>query len=298
MVHILGFDAVFLQVFGQVLGHFDRQRRDKRALAALDAGADLAQQVLDLALDRAHDDQRVQQAGGADDLLGHTGGVFALIRARRGRDKDLLVDLVLKLLKPQRAVVERRRQAETIFYQRLFAAVVAAVHAAHLRQHDVAFVHHQQEIVGEIIQQRRGGGTRRAAGQHGAVVLDAFAGADFLQHLHIIVGALLDALRLEQFALLGEGFDLLFHLLGDLGKAGFHLFRPDDVVAGREDRHMAHDVLVLAGQGVELDDAVDLVAEKLYPDGILVVVRQMDVDNITLDAELVADKVHVVALIL
>ena len=61
---------------------------------------------------------------------------------------------------------------------------------------------------------------------------------------------------------------------------------------------MAHHVLVLAGQRVKLHNAVNLVAEKLYPDGKFIVVGQVDVHCVTFDTELVADKVHVVALIL
>ena len=46
-------------------------------------------------------------------------------------------------------------------------------------------------------------------------VLDPLAHADFLQHFHIVVGALLDALGLQQFAFLGEFLHLLLHLDGN-----------------------------------------------------------------------------------
>ena len=208
------------------------------------------------------------------------------------------MDFLLKFLKFQRAVVKGRWQAEAVFHQRLLAAVVAAEHTADLGQHDMALVHHQKEIIREIIQQRGGRGAGGAARQHSRVVLDTLAHADFLQHFHIIVGALLDALGFQQFAFLGEFLHLLLHLDGNLGKALFHLFRPNDIMAGREDSDMAHHVLVLAGQRVKLNDTVDLITEKLYPDGKFIVVGQVDVHCVTLDTELVADKVHVVALIL
>ena len=233
MVHIFGFDAVFLQIIGQILGHLDGQRCDQSALTAFNAGAYLAQQILDLTIDRAHHDDRVEQAGRTDDLLCHTAGMLTLIFARRGGDKYLLMNLCLKFLKFQRAVVKGRRQAEAVFHQRFFAAVVTAEHAAHLRQHDMTLIDHQKEIIREIIQQRCRGRARRPAGQHGRVVLDALAHAHLLQHLHVVVGALLDALGLQQFAFLGEFLHLLLHLDGNLGKAFFHLFRPNDIMAGK-----------------------------------------------------------------
>ena len=54
-------------------------------------------------------------------------------------------------------------QAKAKIDQALLARAVAAVHTAHLRQHDVALVDHQQEIIREIIQQRCGRGAGRTA---------------------------------------------------------------------------------------------------------------------------------------
>ena len=180
MVHILGVHAVFFQVVGQVLGHFDSQGGNQGTLAAVDALQNFAQQILDLAFHWAYHDDGVQQTGGADDLLGHAAGMFPFIGAGGSADKDRLADLGFKFLKFQRAVVKRRGQAEAIFHQRFFAAVVPAEHAADLRQHHMAFIHHQDKIFGEVVQQRGGGGAGGTAGQHGRVVLDALAHANFL----------------------------------------------------------------------------------------------------------------------
>ena len=72
------------------------------------------------------------------------------------RNKNLLMDFGFKFFKFQRAVVKRRRKTEAVFDQRFLAA-------AHLRQHDVALVDHQQEIIREIIQQRCGRGAGHTA---------------------------------------------------------------------------------------------------------------------------------------
>ena len=58
-VEVLDLDPELAQVVGQVLGHLLGQGRDQGALAALDAGADLLEQVVDLAVGRPDGDRRV-----------------------------------------------------------------------------------------------------------------------------------------------------------------------------------------------------------------------------------------------
>jgi hypothetical protein len=96
--------------------------------------ADLAEQVVDLALRPADLDRRIDQAGRADDLLDeHAAGLVQLVRARRRRDEDRLRPHRVPLLEAQRPVVERRRQAEAVFDERLLARRSPLVHAADLR---------------------------------------------------------------------------------------------------------------------------------------------------------------------
>ena len=61
---------------------------------------------------------------------------------------------------------------------------------------------------------------------------------------------------------------------------------------------MLDHVLLGAGQGVELRNAVDLIPEELHPDGQLTHIGQINVHRISVDAELVADKIYIVALVL
>ena len=61
---------------------------------------------------------------------------------------------------------------------------------------------------------------------------------------------------------------------------------------------MLDHILLGPRDGVELDDPVDLVPEKLHPDGEVTHIGKVDVHRVAVDPELVADKIDVVALIL
>src|SRR5690606_15552010 len=83
--------ALLEQVVAEVLGHLLGEGGDEDPLVALDALVDLADEVVDLALGRAHDDLGVDQPGGADDLLDDRGGDLELVGAGGGRHEDHLV---------------------------------------------------------------------------------------------------------------------------------------------------------------------------------------------------------------
>ena len=61
---------------------------------------------------------------------------------------------------------------------------------------------------------------------------------------------------------------------------------------------MAYHIFMLPCQGIKLNNAVHFVAEEFHPDGKLVVVGQMNIHRVPFYTELVADKIHIVALIL
>ena len=72
----------------------------------------------------------------------------------------------------------------------------------------MAFVHKKQKILREIIQQGRGHAARRTARQHRRIIFDALAHAHLVEHLNVVIGALSNALGLDELALCGE----LLHL--------------------------------------------------------------------------------------
>ena len=297
MVQIAAADARVREVGREVLSHFLRERGHERALVFGDAGVDLTDEVVDLPLDGPHEDLRVEQAGRADDLLGDLARMLALVVARRGRDVDGLIHPLLELLKLQWAVVIRTRQAEAVLDKRVLARAVAAVHGAHLRQRDVALVDKEQKVLRKIVQQRHRRAAGGAAADDARIVLDAGAVAELLHHLNVIVRALADALRLEELTLLLERFHARVALGADLADGALHLFVRCDIVRRGIDRHVAERADGRAGDDVDVRDAVDLVAEKLHAHGMIRGVGRKNVDRVAADAEHIARKGNVVALV-
>ena len=153
-MEVLDLDPELLEVVGKVLGHLLGERRDEHALAAVDALADLLEQVVDLALGRADANERIDDTGRADELLDDPLAPLQLVRTGRRAHVDRLVDAGLEFLECQRAVVERRRQPEAEVDEDLLARPVVLVHADDLRDRHVRLVDDQQPVRGEVVEQR------------------------------------------------------------------------------------------------------------------------------------------------
>ena len=266
-VEVAGADAGVEEVVGEVLGHLLGQRRDQDPLVLVGPGADLVDQVVDLALGRLDDDLGVDQPGRPDDLLDHVGLAAAdlveLVVARGRGEVDGLADPVEELLPPQRPVVHRARQPEAVVDEVALARHVAFVHAADLRHRDVRLVDDEQEVLGEVVEQAVGRGAAGAAVDVHRVVLDAGAGADLAHHLDVVRRAHPQPLRLEQLALPLERRELVVELELDALDRPLHALRAGDVVGGREDVELGVLGDHLAGDRVQRHQPLDLVAEEL-----------------------------------
>ncbi len=186
-----------MHVLGQVLGHALGQRGDEDAIALRHHLARLVDEVVHLGRSRADQHRWVDQAGGTDHLLGeHAAGLLELPGGRGRRHIDRLRPHGVPFLEAQRPVVHAGGEAEAIFGKGGLALVVAAEHAADLRDGDMALVDEDECVVGQIFEQGRRRLAGFAPGEIARVVLDAGARAGGLDHLEVEQGALLEPLGL------------------------------------------------------------------------------------------------------
>ena len=281
----------------QILRHALGEGGYQHPLVPCGTDPDLLHQIVDLAGDGPHLHTGVQQARGADHLLHDLVGSLPLILPRRGGDEHRLTEALFKLRKLQGAVIIGAGQAEAVLHQALLPGPVAVIHGPHLRQGHMALVHKEDKILREVVQQRGGRGTRLPAGDDPAVILDAGAVAQLPHHLHIVPGALVDALGLNKLAVILEVGLALRQLPLDLLHRPLHLLLGGDVVAGGVDGHVLQHPLGLTGDGVDLRDAVDLVPKELHPDGVAVGVHRVNLHRVPPDPEHIALEGHVVAVV-
>src|SRR5699024_1350918 len=107
---------------------------------------DLVEQIVDLSLRRFDLDLRVDESGGADDLLDESVGVAEFEAAGGGREVHGLADAFTELVELQRSVVHGAGQAESVLDERALARHIAFVHASDLRNGDMGLVDDEQEV--------------------------------------------------------------------------------------------------------------------------------------------------------
>ena len=272
---------VFGQVLGQVLGHAFGEGRDQNAPATADDDARLGEQIVDLPLDRPDFGHRVDEAGGADDLFGkRAAGAFHLPRARRRAHEHRLRAERVPLLEPQRPVVEAAWQPKAEFAQDALSRGVTPGHAADLRDRHVAFIDDEQRVLRQVLKQRGRRFAGHTAGQVPRVVLDRLAAARRLHHLDVERAALLQALGLEQLALLGELLQAVLQLDLDVLDRLLQRGPGRDIMAVGVDMRLLKHVVDLTRQRVELAYALDLVAKQADAPGAVLQMARPDVDAV------------------
>ena len=159
-------------------------------------------------------------------------------------------------------------------------------------------VHHQQKVLREVVQQRKGRLPGLSAVKVARVVLDARAEPDLSQHFDVVIGALLQPLRLQQLVLVAEHLQLLLQVLLNDVDLPVHRLARDRVMRRRKDQHVLKVRRHHARGRVELADALDLVAEELQPDGLVLLPHREYLQHVAAHAERAARKVDVVAVVL
>ena len=162
----------------------------------------------------------------------------------------------------------------------------------------MALVDEQQGVVGDVFEEGRRRLARAAAGEVAGIVLDAGAGAGGLDHLDVEGGALLQPLRLEQLAVGDQPVEADLELVLDAVDRLAQRRARGDVVAVGVDLDAGQVGRLAAGEGVELGDGLDLVAEHHDPPGAVLVVGREDFDGVAAPAEAAALEALVVALVL
>lgn len=104
-------------------------------------------------------------------------------------------------MEKERAVIKGARQAEAVIHEIFLSRVVAAAHAAHLRQGDMGFVYEKQKIRWKIIEQGVRGRACGSAREHAGIIFHSGAEADLTEHFKIVFRALLYAPRFNKLAL-------------------------------------------------------------------------------------------------
>ena len=287
-VQVLDADACPRQVIREILRHLLGQSSDQHLVSVLDRLPDLADQVVDLPVDRPHIDLRVQKPRRPDDLLRPQKLVLALVRPRRRAHEKHLVDMFLKFPEIQRPVVQRRGQPEAVLHQRQLPRPVAVVHRADLRDRHVRLVDDDQEVLREEIHQRQRRIPRSAKIQMPRIILDPAAESRLAHHLHVKIRPLGNPLRLNELVLSLKVLDPLSHLSFNVVARHIDLLLRHDIVGSRPDHHMAQFCVHSSGQLFDFADPVDLLPEPLDPQKILASLRGIDLDRIASYPEIAA----------
>ena len=294
-MQIAHLDAVLVQVLGQILGHALGERGHQHPLPLGDALLGFAQQVVHLGGCRADLDPRVHQAGGPHHLFHHLARVFLLVGARGGGHEHHLWRQALPFLELEGAVIHGRRQPEAEAHQGFLARTVALVHGPQLGNGHVGLIRDQQGILRQIVEQGRRRLARGTAREQPGIVFHPVAVTQFLQHLDVETGALLQPLGFHQLVLLlelGQPLGELF--LDDLdglehGLPGGHVMALG--VNGNAPYPPDH----LTGERVKDADGFHLVIEQFDANRLFFLFRRKNIDHITAHPVGGAAEIHLVA---
>ena len=284
-MEILDPDARLGQIFRQILRHLLCQRGDKNFVLLLRFLVNLRNEIVDLPCGRPHRDLRIQKAGRTDNLLRPEQLVLRLIRPRRCGDKQHLIDALLKLLKRQRPVVHRGRQAESIIHQRLLPALVAVIHRADLRDRDVRLIHHDHIVAAEEIHETHRRRPRRPAGQRTRIILNSAAEPCLPHHLDIKIRPFRDALCLKKLSLALEIPHPFLQLRLDLVTGPVDLLLRHHIMRGRENIDMPQLRMRPSRHRLDLRDPVHLIPEEFDAQHIIRPLRRIHLQHIPVQPE-------------
>ena len=213
------------QVFAHLLCHSLGQGGHQYTFLSVDARLYFIHKVVYLVLRGSYLYFRVQQSCRTNQLFHHD--TFRLLQFEVGRSGRYVYHLMrhlLELLKAQGPVVKGGRQSEPVFHQIGLSGSVTSVHRPNLRHTHMTLVYHHQIVVGEEVQQTVRSFSCLSAVKVARIVLNARAVAQFLDHLHVIFHAFLDALRLDGVAHFLEESHLFHQVILNVPDGDVRLF--------------------------------------------------------------------------
>ena len=286
------------QIVAEILRHALGECGHQHPLVLAGPHTNFAQQVIHLAVCGSHLNDGIQHTGGADHLFDHL--VLALGQlpgARGGADEDGLGGLLPELLSLKGPVVGGTGKAKTMLNQHLLAALVAVVHGLQLGAGDMAFIHHQQPVLGEVINQTFRRRSRRAAGQMAGIIFDPVAIAHLFQHLQVIGGALFEALGLQQTALFVEQIEALTQFAAD-GLDGLlqPIFRGNEVL-GWIDINAFQTLKDFTAGGIDITNRLDVFA-KQFDTNQTILIGRTNLQHITTNPKTTTADLNIIAAIL
>lgn len=166
-------------------------------------------------------------------------------------------------------------------------ALVPAEHGVDLWQRDVAFVDDHKVVAREVVEQAE----RAAAGgpsvEVAGVVLDARAVAQLLDHLQVVLHALLEALGFQRASGLLEEFDLSSQVEVNLFDGAVNALLGGHEDARGVERERVERVDALPGHGVDGLDRFDFVVVEHDPETLISELPESghDVDRIAVHPE-------------
>ena len=203
----------------------------------------------------------------------------------------------LKLLKRERAIIERAREAEAEVDENLLPRAIVLVHANHLRDAHVALINHQKPISREVVEQCPWARPWLTAREVAGVVLNPRAVPHLAHHLEVKSGSLSETRRLEN---LPSGLQLpaaRLHLLLNVANRFSELLRWGHIVRCGVDHHLVPLGEDLTRERVHLCNTLYFITEKLHAENRLFT-RRLHLNGVSTNAELGAAEGGVIPLIL
>ena len=150
-VQILDTDARILHIICEILRHTLSQRRHQHLIMLRNLLVNLRYQIINLPLNRTNHNLRIKQSGRSDNLFCPEQFMFFFIMGGSRRDEHHLIDMLLKFLKAQRPVIQRRRQPESIIHKHILSGSVTRKHCPDLWYRHMGLIDNDEEIVFKIV---------------------------------------------------------------------------------------------------------------------------------------------------